>query len=367
MSLTGIVQTKIVWMAVNLWIWAAPVLAQAVRMVGTVAAAKPETAELEIKPDKGENLLVRLTADSLVQKVAPGEKDLKHAEAIPATAVAVGDRVLVVLADGGHDVRRLVVMSAKDISGRDEADRQDWIKRGVAGVVATKIGDEITLRVRGTPGTAPATVVITPATTFRRYAPDSVKFADARVSNVADVSLGDQLRARGTKSADGLKVTADDVVFGTFVTKAGSITAVNAGNQEITIQDMLSKQPLTIKFTADSQLKKMPELPPMTGGGGPPGGGPPGGGAPDLSQMLEHLPATKLADLKPGDTIVVSSTKGARSDQVTAITLLSNAGMLIRMASAQGGSGKGGAPVNGPSMAGLPSGAGGVELPGMIP
>lgn len=334
---------------------------QPVRVVGTVAAWKPETAELEITPDKGDSLLVRLTSDSLVQKVAPGEKDLKHAEAIPATDIAPGDRVLVVLVDGSRDIRRIVVMPAKDISGRDEADRQDWTKRGVAGVVTAKTGSEITLRVRSMAGAAQTTVVISPATTFRRYAPDSVKFADARVSNVSEVSLGDQLRARGSKSGDGLEVRASDVVFGTFVTKAGSITAVNAESQEITVMDMSSKHPLTIQLTADSQLKRMPELGPMMAGGGPPGGG-----VPDLTQMLEHMPPTKIAELKVGDIIVVSSTKGARDDRITAITLLANAGMLVRIATGQSGARNGG-PVSGPSLSGLSTGLGGVDLPGMIP
>lgn len=370
MSLTKNVKRLLFGLALAICMWTGAASAQSVRMVGTVAAWKIETAEIEIKTDKGESLLARMTADSLVQKVAPGEKDLKHAEAIRASDIAPGDRVLVVLVDGSKDIRRIVVMSAKDITGRDEADRQDWIKRGVSGVVAAKIGDEITLRARSMTGTAQTTVVVTPATKFRRYAPDSVKFADARVSSVSDVTLGDQLRARGTKSPDGSKVTADEVVFGTFVTKAGSITAVNAETQEIIIQDMTSHQPLTIKVTADSNLKTMPDMGPMMAGGGPPQGGPPGGGppggAPDFSQLLEHMPAVKLADLKAGDTIVVSSTKGARSDQITAITLLSNAGMLIKIASAQSANGRG-AQANGPSMGGLPTGMGGVELPGMIP
>jgi len=34
------------------------------------------------------------------------------------------------------------------------------------------------------------------------------------------------------------------------------------------------------------------------------------------------MPPTKLEELKPGDMIVVSSTKGAKSDEITAITLL---------------------------------------------
>ena len=31
--------------------------------------------------------------------------------------------------------------------------------------------------------------------------------------------------------------------------------------------------------------------------------------------MLERMPLSKLEDLKPGETIVVSSTKGAKNDQ----------------------------------------------------
>ena len=60
-------------------------------------------------------------------------------------------------------------------------------------------------------------------------------------------------------------------------------------------------------------------------------GGPPGGF--DINQMLERMPAAKLEDLKPGSTVVVSSTKPARSNQLTAIMVLANADMLIQMAS----------------------------------
>ena len=57
--------------------------------------------------------------------------------------------------------------------------------------------------------------------------------------------------------------------------------------------------------------------------------------------MLEHMPAATLADLKPGETIVVSSTKGARNDAVTAIMMLANAGGILQMIAAQSGAGRG--------------------------
>ena len=310
--------------------------------VGTVAGFKPETAEVEIKPDNAAPVTAKFSAGTIAQKIAPGEKDLKKAEPIQVTDVAIGDRVLVTLEADGNDVRRIVVMSATDIAKRNEADRLDWQKRGVTGIVAKKSGNEITLKMKSPAGDMEAVVTVAEGTSFKRYAPDSVKFAEAQASKLAEVSVGDQLRARGQKSDDGLKVTADDVVFGTFQTKAGAITAVNVESKEITVKELGTGKSLTVKLTADSQVKKMPDMPAMTWAadarapGAMPGRG---AGGFDLSQMLERMPAAKLEDLKPGETIVVSSTKGARNDQLTAIMLLGNADMLIQMASMTSGGG----------------------------
>ena len=84
---------------------------------------------------------------------------------------------------------------------------------------------------------------------------------------------------------------------------------------------------------------------------------------PDMSQMVERMPSAKLDDLKAGDKIVVSSTKGAKPDEVTAIMLLGNAGMLIQMATVpSGGRGAGGGMPGGQGMGGLQS----LDLPSMI-
>jgi len=56
------------------------------------------------------------------------------------------------------------------------------------------------------------------ATTARRYAPDSVKFDDARPAALDQIETGDQLRARGTRSADGSELTAEEIVFEPFGT-----------------------------------------------------------------------------------------------------------------------------------------------------
>jgi len=347
--------------------------------VGTVAGFRPETAEVEVKPDNAPVVTAKFSAETIAQKVAPGEKDLKKAATIQVTDVAIGDRVLLTLEAGANNVRRIVVMSATDIAKRNEADRLDWQKRGITGIVARKSASEIVVKLKSPAGDAEAAVSVSGSTSFKRYAPDSVKFADARSSQIAEVGAGDQLRARGQKSEDGLRVVADDVVFGTFQTRAGAITAVNADSQEVTVKELGTGKPLTVKLTVDSQLKKMPTLPPLMMGGGRagapgamPGRGP---GGFDLSQMLERMPAARLEDLKPGETIVVSSTRGARNDQLTAITLVGNADMLIQMASMMAGGGnRGGAGMNASGMGAGGMGGmggtgdlGGLGMPGILP
>jgi len=326
--------------------------------VGTVSALKAETAEIEVKPDNAAPVALKI-GNTMAQKIAPDEKDLKKAEAIQITEVAVGDRVLVTPEPGTSDLRRIVVMSAADIARRNQADTMDWTRRGVSGVVAAKKGNEITLTMRTLTGEKQAVVTVGDKTTYKRYAPDSVKFVDAKPSNLAEIGVGDQVRARGQKSEDGLKVTAEDVAFGTFLTKAGSVLAVNLDSREVTVKDLTDNHPLVVKFTADSQLKKMPDLGAMMGGMMRPAGG-----GVDLAQMLERMPPGRLEDLNPGETIVVSSTKGAKNGRIIAIMFLSNAGSLLRMASIQPGGGRSGA-AGGGITGGLD--LGGISLGGIVP
>jgi hypothetical protein len=340
-------------------------------ILGSITAFKAEDLVVVVKPDNTDAVNVKLTPETIFQRVAPGERDLKKAATMNMTDMALGDRVLVSFKPGTTEALRILVMAATDISKRNEADSLDWTKRGIAGVVSSKTGNTLTLKKRGLTGEIIMTVTVDDKTAYRRYNSDSVKFADARISKLDEISVGDQLRARGVKSEDGLKVTAEDVVFGTFVTKAGTITAVNPDS--ITVTEIGTNKPLTIKLTADSQIKKMPNMAGMMmGRGGPPGAAPPGGQAPgaaqrmpDMSQMVEHMPAAKLDELKAGEKIVVSSTKGSKPDEVTAIMLLGNADMLIQMATVPSGGRGGGAGApggGGMGMGGLQS----LDLPSMI-
>jgi transcription antitermination factor NusG len=353
------------------------------KLVGAVSAVALDKATLDVTGQDGKPVTVHLTSETVMQRVAPGERSLKNAETIQPTDIAVGDKVLVNSDPASGMARRVVLMSAKEISKHDEAAQAEWTTHGISGIVVSKTAEDITLR----KGEAQMHVAVSKDTGFRKYAQDSVRFNDAKASNLADVNPGDQLRARGEKSEDGLKVTAKEIVFGTFVTKAGTITAIDTEHRTVAIKELNTNKPLTVKLTADSQLKQMPDFAGM--GGGPPGGGaaaggptggPPGAGGgmrrtPDVAQMVDHMPSVKLDALKMGDTIVMSSTKGAVENEFTAIVLLDNAGMLIRMATAQQGAGgatgrnqnAGGGGAQGMGAGGgMSGGMGSLELPSIM-
>jgi len=194
----------------------------------------------------------------------------------------------------------------------------------------------------------------------RRYAPDSIKFADAKTASFAELKVGDQLRALGERTADGAAFTAEKVVTGSFKTVAGVITAIDVAAGEVKINDLQTKQPLMIVVKQESVLRKFPaEMGggmmmmgrPGGGGGagaggapgagpgggqGGPGGGPGGGGMRmNMQDMLERLPTISIAEVKVGDTIIVSSTKGADPTRLTAISLISGADTLLTMLAAR--------------------------------
>src|SRR6185437_12411420 len=138
------------------------------------------------------------------------------------------------------------------------------------------------------------------------------------------IKTGDQVRARGDKSADGSELTAEEIVSGTFRTVAGVVLSIDAAGMTVQVRDLETKKPLTVKVNSDSSLKKFdaqsaqaiasrlhPNESADNGGGrggrggrGGDGGGRGQGGARggaangDLQQMIDRSPSITLADLK---------------------------------------------------------------------
>src|SRR5262249_24012689 len=217
------------------------------------------------------------------------------------------------------------VMSKGDIAEKKERERSEWTKRGIAGSVSAVNADtkEITVDARTAEGPKPIVVATTAETKFRRYAPDSVRFSDAQPGSFGDLKVGDELRALGTKSADGARFTPEEIVAGSFQTISGTITEIDAAKKEHKIKDLKSQKPVTIGVTKDSSMRRLtPEMVAALSA--------PAKASGDLQEMFDQLPAFTLSELKAGDSILISSRKGTDPSRVTAIAVVSGVGPLLQ-------------------------------------
>ena len=275
----------------------------------------------------------------------------------------------------------VVVMKRSDVEAHREEDRQDWQTRGLGGLVKAvdPAAGTITISVSGFGGGAKTLIVHTSKDTgIRRYAPDSMRFDAARPSVLQEIQPGDQLRARGNRSADGTELTAEEIVSGSFRNVAGSVNSVDASAGTMNVQDLLSKKAVQVRVTPESQLHQLPpelaqriamrlktsvaasgtpsldagatspENKPGNGGGassggpssagagpgagGGMGGGMRSGGAPDFQQMLSRMPAVALTDLHKGDALMIVTTQGTPTGGAAVITLLSGVEPILRAA-----------------------------------
>ena len=330
------------------------------KIVGTVKSVSGTT--LNLKADSGADVTVAVPEGARIQRLAPGQ-DLKSATPMQLKEIQVGDRMLVRGQSGVNAdslvASSIIVMKQGDVAQKQQQEMQDWQKRGAGGIVTAidVAGGTVTVSVTPTVSVA---IKTSKDTGYLRYAPNSVKFSDASKSTFDQIKIGDQLRARGARSADGKELTAEEVISGSFRNIAGTISSIDAAAGTITVKDILSKKSVTVKLTPESQMRKLP--PPMaqriasalkgpaggsqptatpaaaTSGAGAPGapaaGGarPAGGGPPDFQQMISRLPAVTLADLQKEEAVMIVSTPGTTGSDVTAITLLSGVEPILTAA-----------------------------------
>ena len=353
------------------------------------AAAK----QLTVKSDAGTSYSVKLQDSTLFMRMQPGETDIKKATKIALADIGVGDRVSARGAVSEEDktvpAKTIIVMTKTDLAKRHEMDREAW-QKGIVGIVSAVSAEskEITVTQRGA-GAKTMVIDIAKNPTFLRYAAGSNRFDEAKPGTFADIKPGDNLRARGVKNEDGTKLAADQVLSGAFVTMAATVISVDTVNGIVKVNDLQTKKPVEIRTTSETMVRRIPEMmatmmarrmnpatagaPGAPGGGpgmgGPPGGVAPGGGRPgmeggprpggmpgsgapggpggggpgaggrgggsfDLHDALERMAPMPLMELKPGEPVIISSTKGT---SLTAITLVAGVEPFLASAPRTGG------------------------------
>ena len=320
-------------------------MAQAAPHQSGTVKAKSDSG-LTLTTAAGQDYAVTVAAGAKVLIVAPGAS-AKDAVAGSLADVTVGDKAIVLgtAGDAGTTLTatKVYLLKAAAIAQSHAAEESAWTQ-GVGGIV--KSVDVAGSKVVLSSGMKTVTVVVTPATVVRHYSGSSVSFADAKTCALTDVKPGDQLRVRGTKAMDGLTVTADEMVAGTFHNYSGLLTAVNAAAGSVTLKDLATKKTVTVMVTPGSNVRRISAAMAQgiatrmkAGGAGAAGaaGGSQGagrGGA-DLSQMLTRLPAETVAGLKAGEAVmIVASSSAEAADKDTAVTLVVGVEPLLTAAPA---------------------------------
>jgi hypothetical protein len=378
---------------------AAVAQAPTAKAVGTVKSVSPNSAVITL--DGGTETTVTFAESARIVRAAPGQTDLKSAAPIKISDIQVGDRLFARGQSGNGSAliaSSVIVMSKADIGQRQQIERDEW-RHGVGGIVKQVDAGAATITISNSLAASgkPITVHVSAQTAIRRYAPDSIKFDDAKPATLDQIKPGDQLRARGTKNPDGTDFTAQAIVSGSFRDIAGTVISTDAANKNVTLMDLATKKPVVVSVSNDSELRKLPPFvatriamrlkggspdaaaadtgapgqsrpgganaSPGQGGGnrvwqgrGGPGdagngqfgggrgmqGGPAGtwrgnGGTPDFQQMLSRMPAISISDLNKGDAVMLVVTEGTSSSGPTVIKLMAGVEPLLSAAPAGAG------------------------------
>jgi hypothetical protein len=295
-----------------------------------------------------------ISASTEFKKIAPDNPSLRAATTASVSDISVGDKVLVsgMVADDRKSVpaKTIYLISKSDIEQRRRRETEEWRTRGITGRITgyNPQTQAMTVSMRGLMGETTITVTPKDGVEYLRYAPDSVEFSEAKKSSFNEIAPGDSLRALGTRSADGTQFVAEKIVTGAFVTVGGSVSAIDTEKGEVTVKEIGTNRSVTVSITKGSVLKQFPAdmVQRFTGGagmGGPGGatsirppqagqspqggaqqqGGMMRGGSAGLDDLFERFPSITISDLKVGQMIAVSSSKGADPTKINAIKLLS--------------------------------------------
>ena len=351
---------------------AATPAAKPVTFLGTVQTLNGHA--LSVKSDAGATMQVTVQEGARLLRIEPGQKTLAGASPFSLTDLQTGDRVMARGATGTDgtslNATMLVAIKSADIAQKQEREREDWQKNGTGGLVKTvdPAASTITLSV-GAGGNRVEAVHSTPATIVRRYAPGSIKFDEAVTGTFDQIKLGDQVRARGVKSADGTTLEAAEIVSGHFENIAGAILSVDAEKSTMMVNDSATKKTVTVSVTPESEVKRLdaavaqrvaqrlsggakkpdgssagpagsgahtaagpPTAQPtgQTAGPASPGPAPGSGAAPDFQQALTRAPIVALKDLQKGSMVIVVGSQGASADAVTAITVVAGVEPMLQ-------------------------------------
>ena len=365
-------------------------------VIGEVTSIDSTANRITVKTDAGASVSITTNERTIYRRLPPGQTSLSAATTITSAEVKVGDRVLVpggaALVDGNAGpARQVIVMAREAVAARLEQQREDWRNRGVNGrVVAIDASrNELSVESRSRDGEQTVIVAARANTRIRRYAPGSLRPADALPGSFADIRVGDQVRVLGNR--EDLRVTAEEIISGTVARLVGTVESIDASRGEIVVKDRSNGKAVMIALLPNTTIRQVPaNLGETIGRGQRRDGGEnlseeqraarraarreqagerrranetagtgaasgassnqPRAGGRNPQQMMDSFPVITVGDLKKGDAVMVMGTGTADTSRVMAATVITGDAEILQRLQRRGG----GRPEN--MSPGLPSG-----------
>lgn len=341
---------------------------------GSITKVDTAAKVISVKTATGETTVKYIDQTKLLE-LPPGEADVKKATPIKAEDISAGDHILARVQTKdptGLPAGTIYINRASDIAKENAAKEKEWQTQATSGYAESVdvAGKKATMKVKGAAG-APdhdVTLDLTGPVSYQRFSDGSLDYVRA---DLAALKPGDHFRVLGTKNADGSEIKVTDLAADNIRQIGATVKSVDAATGTITATDT-SKKPVTITVHPATKVKQLDEQTAMMiarivnpsyqgggrrgggggrgpGGEGGPGAGPGGpggggfggrgggrgrGGSNQIQNLIDTQPDMKVADLKPGEAIIVSGP--ATGDTFSAMMVLSGVDPILRASPNQG-------------------------------
>lgn len=307
---------------------------QSPRVLGDVSSVDVANMQLKVKTSTGEYTVV---VDEAVtcKRIAPDAKTLEGAEEIRLSDIRIGDRIWArntVPSEKAPQIvysKQLILMSGESIAERNRREREAWQRRSIRGEITAVFADRREAVIRLGDGQT-LTVEFKPEAEVRIYPPDSVDFLSAKLVKLSELKVGDKLLARGDRSEDGTRFSAEIAVSGSIPSPTfGQIVKIDAEKGELLVR--VQEQNSAVRINSETLVRSMPEIfmnPGMNQAIGRPqtaqsitmaGQRRMTMNPAVILEMLRRLPELKLTDLKVGEYILANGPRSTDGKGVVAI------------------------------------------------
>jgi hypothetical protein len=372
--------------------------AKYVSVIGTVENVDAGGKSLAFKTDKGETPTIKFDEKTQFLRLPAGETDTKKATRAASGDVSTGDRAIARLKadETGAPAVFLYFTKQTDLAQRQKKSDDDWATQSVNGTVKSVDvpGKKVVITARL--GFGPAKDVTLDAAgsvEYLRFSLDNGKY-EPNTAGLSPIQTGDQVRVLGAKNADQTEIKLEAIMSGTFKSVPVLVKSVDTATGSILATDLVSKKPVTINIKPDTLLKRLDDAtallmarrlnpsfqaegggrggrgggrgqgaaaPGGNAGGGNPeaagqapgtvkagafgagggrggqgGGGRGGGRNADPNKVLDQQPSIELADLKPGEPVVVTGAPSTDMAKMTAVSVVAGVDPILRAAPQNG-------------------------------